>query len=215
MGQFGRINDKGPVRVDHSEVGVGTRGDAALAPQTDEIGRAGAHPAGQLGQVVTAAAGLGPHRGEAELHRGDPAPRLREVARIECLTRRRGRRMVGHHPGEQTLGKPLPQRVPVALPADGRRALVQGRSVGNLVGGERQIVRAGLHGQRDPGVTGGENVVQGTRRGQVQDVQAGTGRGRQRGEPGHRLGLRGRWTRGQPARERPARHRRRASQDRR
>ncbi len=80
MGQLRGIDDKGPVRVDHDEVGVRARDDPALVPQADEIGWSGAHPAGQIGQVMTAAASLGPHRGEAELHRRDPAPRLREVA---------------------------------------------------------------------------------------------------------------------------------------
>ena len=84
--------------------------------------------------------------------------------------------------------------------ADRRRALVGRRTIGNLFGAEREVVRASLDGDRNTLRACRGNGGQGVGRSEVHDVDAGTGVTRETHEhiDGRVLG-RG-WTAGQPCR---------------
>ena len=71
--------------------------------------------------------------------------------------------------------QPLPQQFPVGGLADRRAALVGGGAVGDFLGHEGQVVRAGLHGEADAVALGAGDHGQGVRGRQVQDVGAGAG----------------------------------------
>ena len=85
----------------------------------------------------------------------------------------RARRVVGHDRGDPPVPEGLPQPFPVLGVSDRGRALVLGRAVGDLLGRERQVVRAGL--DRDARA-GARRVVETGRRREVEHVGPAPGR---------------------------------------
>ena len=66
---------------------------------------------------------------------------------------------------------PLPEQFAIGGLADRRATLELGRAVRDLLGAESEVVRARLHGQRDPAATRVRDHVQRLGTGQVQDVR--------------------------------------------
>src|SRR5437762_1268744 len=108
------------VRIEHHQVGIGPRGDAALAAQTGEPGRPLGEPASEVARVVAARARAGPRDGERQLERGHAAPRAEEVAGLEALQLRGGWGVVARHEVDRPLGQTGPQALAV-LPLTNRR----------------------------------------------------------------------------------------------
>ena len=67
-----------------------------------------------------------------------------EVAALRQLQRRRARAVVGDDEVDHALAQRLPERLAVLVLADRRRALVVGGAVGDRLGLEAEVVRAGL-----------------------------------------------------------------------
>ncbi len=158
------------------EIGVTTDGDGALA--TGEPGKARrrrAHPLDDVTHAVTTRLRGGPDGGEADLQGRDPAPGLHEVAGARALHLRRGRRVVGDHLVDEALAERIPQLLAVVRLADGRRALEGGGAVRDLLGGEREVVRARLDGERYARVAGAAEGGERIRRGEMNDVRARAG----------------------------------------
>ena len=59
--------------------------------------------------------------------------------------------MIGRDEVDLAGGERLPQALAIGPRPNGRRALERGRAVGDLLGGERQVVRTRLDRQRDAG----------------------------------------------------------------
>src|SRR2546426_11447791 len=68
------IDGESRVRIEHHQVGIGPRGDAALAAQAGEPGRPLGEPASEVSRVVAASARTGPRDGEPQLERGQTGP---------------------------------------------------------------------------------------------------------------------------------------------
>src|SRR6185503_7855457 len=68
---------------------------------------------------------------------------------VAPLHRRRRRRVIGRDEIERAVEEALPQRVAVGSAADWRRTLELGGAVGDLVAGEREVVRARLRRYRN------------------------------------------------------------------
>ena len=139
------------IRIDNHEVGVVSRArsrpcvrrgrPAAPARRTSTRRAARAECRAVAAPVHTT--------GSDELQRRDAAPRREEVAVVDVLERRRRRRVIG---GDQ-IDLPVVERVPQALAmlalANRRRAFQRRVAVGDIFGAERQVVRAGLDGDRN------------------------------------------------------------------
>ena len=120
--------------------------------------------------------GLRPHRARAELQRTDPAEGAPEVA--VALHFRGARRVVGHHHVECAVAAaPSHSRSRFAASRIGGHAANSVAAVGNRLGGERQVVRAGLGRDGHAGPLGVGEQRQHLRAGDVDDVGPGAGRG--------------------------------------
>ena len=147
--QGGGVDGELLVGREDGEVGVAADGDRApwRSARRSAAGRCG-HPAHDVGQGEAAARRLGPHRRQAELQRGDAAPGGAEVAGRRALEVRGAGRVVGDHEVDHAVAQRPPQPFAVLGLADRRAALELGGAVGDLLGVEDQVVRAGLDGQR-------------------------------------------------------------------
>ena len=151
MVEVPRLHHEARLRIPHHQVGIGSRRDPPLpAVQAGQPGRRGAHPPGQVGDREAALPRAGPHRGQGELQRGDPAPGAAEVSGLDLLQIGRAGRVVGRDQVEDSLAEGLPEPFPVLRRADRRSALEGDAAVGDLAGGERQIVGAGLGRDQEP-----------------------------------------------------------------
>ncbi|HEX5595313.1 MAG TPA: hypothetical protein VFX61_04700, partial [Micromonosporaceae bacterium] len=117
---------------------------------------------------------------EGQLQRGDAAPGGPEVAAVQRLEVHGRRGVVGDHDVEDAVPQAAPERLPVGRLADRRAALERGGAVGDLLGGERQVVRAGLRGDPDTIGPGRGEKRQHLAAGHVQDVHPAAGLARQR-----------------------------------
>ena len=61
--------------------------------------------------------------------------------------------MVGHDQVDDPVFQPLPKQLPIHTTSNRRRTLALRRSIGNRLGLEMQIVRAGLDAHRQPFVS--------------------------------------------------------------
>jgi hypothetical protein len=148
--QFRRVHGELLVRGEHAQVRVPPDLDGTLAGQPGQFRGCPRHPPRYFGQRYVPAARRRPHRGQAELQTGDAAPRLTEVAGVEAFQLGGARRVVAHHAVDDAVGEPLPQHVLVGGVADRRAALELRRAVLDLLRGQREVVRAGLDGDRHP-----------------------------------------------------------------
>src|SRR5438270_7444286 len=83
---------------------------------------------------------MSPYDRQRQLDRRDAAPRADKIS--WTLQRRRRRRMIARDEAERTALEPVPQRLTVTARSNRWRAFEFCRAVGNLVVGDREIVRA-------------------------------------------------------------------------
>ena len=83
--------------------------------------------------------------------------------------------MIGRDQVEHPLLQRLAERRAMARLTDRRRALVLGRSIGNVVGRKGQVMRTGFRRDRDSGVFGRRNRVYRFGRRDVDNVNARAG----------------------------------------
>ena len=142
-----RVDDERLVRGEERRVGVVADRDPALAPQPDQRGRALA-PSSATTSASACPRGraCGPDRRQAELQRGDPAPGRPKSPMSSRLSSGVHGEWSRDHAVDQPVGQPLPQQLAVGRLADRRAALELGGAVRDLLGGEGQVVRAGLRG---------------------------------------------------------------------
>ncbi len=140
------------VRREHREVGDAPGGEPAAVGEPDEVRRRRRHPPDDGRQGDAALAGGGPDDGQPQLDGRDPAPGRAEVALVEALELGGARRVVRHDAVDRAVEQPPPQGVLLGAVADRRAALERRVAVGDLVRGEREVVRARLDG--DPGADG-------------------------------------------------------------
>ena len=157
---------------ERDQVGVPADRDRALARQAGQPGRRLGHPADHVGPARCPARRAPVQTaGQRHLQRGDAAPGRAEVADVEPLEVRGARRVVADDEVDVAVAQRRPQRLAVRRLADRRAALERRRAVGHLLGGEGQVVRAGLDG--DPHALGA-GLPQHRQRvgvGQVDDVR--------------------------------------------
>jgi len=94
--------------------------------------------------------------------------------------------VVGDDGVDRAVEQALPEQVPVGRLADRRAALVRGGAVGHLLGGEDQVVRAGLGGDPHAVAAGAGEHGQRVGRRHVQDVRGGGGPAGALDHPGDR-----------------------------
>ena len=183
-----RVHRYARLGVEDDEVGVAARGDRSLA-----VGSARPPPTGRRPSSR--------HVGEGEA--AGAAPRSRRRAARAGARRSRPRHATGR-PRPAASARAARASDPSRWCRSGRRAgparaargsrargsagaLEPGISVGDLLGGEGQIVRAGLDRQRQPLLAGPRDHRQGVGRRQVDDVDAGSpSRGTGRSSAGSR-----------------------------
>src|SRR5262245_47461126 len=83
-----------------------------------------------------------PHHRQAQLQRSDSTPHAPE---IPCLHTGWARGMVTGHRIDHALRERLPEPLPILTLADRRRALEFGAAIGNVFGGERQVMGTGFY----------------------------------------------------------------------
>src|SRR2546425_1280739 len=170
------VDGKGRIGVPDDEVGVAPRRDPALAvAYSGQAGGAGGEPARQLLRAVSPRPLGGPRGGQQQLERGDAAPRREEVAGLEALQRGGGGGVVAREEVDDPAGEPVPQSLAVLPLADRGGALERRGAVRDLLGGEREIVRAGLDGDRQPRRPRPRQGVERARRGEMHDVHGAAG----------------------------------------
>ena len=145
-----RIDDELRVRIPDDEIGVASRLRSPLCDRSDRrappapalIQRARAAPAARTYAKPPAGGDATPvHIAASDSSSEAMPPQARdEVA--GTLQGRRRRRMVGRDEIQHASLESLPQRFAMVRLANRRRALELGGAVGNLFGGERQVVRA-------------------------------------------------------------------------
>ena len=124
-------------------------GDRAFASgEADELSGVQGHPARQVGEREPALARRRPDGRQRQLERRDAAPRSKDVARVQVLELRRSGRVVRADRVDQTFTQALPQPFAILTLSDRRRALEARVAVGDLFGGEREVMGTGLDGQR-------------------------------------------------------------------
>ena len=159
----------------------------------------------------TAAGGdAGPDGRQRDLQRGDATPGTQKISGLRILHRRQRRRVIGRDQLNRPVHQGVPQPVPVLAAPNRRRALEGRRAVLNLLGFERQVVRARFGRDRQPRRS--RRVEHGQRPGrdQVDDVRARTELAAQRDQEANGLVLRLRRSRRQIRRVPPRITRRRA-----
>lgn len=128
-----------------------------------------------LGNTLNGDATLGGLRheeAEAEAEGADAAPGLHDVAVVEAFERGDAGAVVADDAVDGAVGERDPERVAVGGAADGRAALELGAAGGDVRGGEREVVEARLHGEREAGRLGSANERERARGGEVHNVQA-------------------------------------------
>ena len=180
MVQHAWRDGEGGIRIPNDEIGVATHRDGALARgEAGDVCRRGAHPARQVPDRAAAPACFRPHDRQRQLQSRDATPGRGEVAGFEPLQVRRARGVIGHHHVDDAAAERIPESRLIFTAADRRGALEVGRTIGHVLGGERQIVRAGFDRDREAlGARLGEER-QRIRRRQVHDVNGAAGLARQ------------------------------------
>ncbi len=187
---------EGGVWIERDEVGVAARSDPALSRrEAGETRRRFRHPLGEPADRDPPPLRLRPHDGQRELQRRDTAPRGHEVALLLLLERGRARRVIGDDEADRPVHERVPERVLVGALAHGRRALELGAPVADLLGREREVVRAGLGAERQAVAPRLGDERGGARGGEVDDVDLRAQLAAQPQEQCHRLPLPGRRTR--------------------
>ena len=83
--------------------------------------------------------------------------------------------MIGDDLVDDAFAKGIPEVLAVVALADRWRAFELGRAVRDLLRGKREVVRAGLDGERHLGLAGGAEERQRIGRREMNDVRAGPG----------------------------------------
>ena len=183
--QPGRIDDERLIRRERHQVGV------ARPERSGPCGPGRPRRAGSLAiQRATSVSRVAPRRGPGSRPRAARSARRRSRPRRPRSRRARRRLSAGGH-GEWSdttqsmvpVAERRPQPLAVGPAADRRAALELGRAVRDLLGGEGQVVRAGLGGDRHPVPPGRGDQPQRVGAGQVQDVHPGAGRPASAGSP--------------------------------
>ena len=169
------IDDEGLLRGDDGEVGVIADGDGPLAGDAEARAGVRGEPSGDVAQADAELLAGGPHRRQPELDGGDASPGRAEVPGVLPLEVDGARRVVRGDVVDGAVLEALPQGPAVVVLAQRRTALVLGGAVGDELGGEGEVVRAGLDGDPDALPLGGADGRQGLGGGQVEDVRPGAG----------------------------------------
>ena len=144
-----RIDDELRVRIEDDQIRVEPHLDRSLRMlQTGKPSRCLAEPSRKAFDRHASLNGAGPHSRQPDLQRCDAAPRAQKIAVVEMFERRWRRRMIrGDEVDRASRARSIaPSRS--ARPRIGGAHLNAGGAVRDLLGGERQVVRAGLDGQR-------------------------------------------------------------------
>ena len=104
-----------------------------------------------------------------------PPQAARRSPSSRCFERGWRRRMIGGDEVDRVARRAPPQAIAICPPADRRRALERRRAVGDLLGGERQVVRAGFDGDGDARAPRSGDRVERVGRREVHDVHARAG----------------------------------------
>jgi hypothetical protein len=94
--------------------------------------------------------------------------------------------VVGHDAVDDAFGEPTPQQLGILSLADRWAALELCGAVRHLLGGEREVVRAGLHGDRGAAAACRGEGRKGVRAGEMKNVDAAARRLRHRDHPVYR-----------------------------
>ena len=140
-----RIDDEARFGVPRHQARELAGGDrAAIVIETEQLRRTRAQPLGEALEREAARQRAGPDHWQRELDRRDAAPGAREVAVGRGFQCWRHGRVIARHQIDGAVGERVPQRFSIGASANRRRALVARVAVGDVLGGEVQVVRAGL-----------------------------------------------------------------------
>ena len=173
--QRARVDRERVIDPEDREVRGGAGLDDAGTAQTGDRGRSGREERKDALERDAAAPSLGPHGRQSDLQARDPAPRESEITATGALQVDGARRVVAHDRVDRAVDHALPEQIAIRRVADRRAALELARTVGDLLRDDRQVVRAGLDGQRDALGLGGSDGRQRVGVAQVQDVGARAG----------------------------------------
>jgi hypothetical protein len=199
MAQNGVVHYELLLRMPENKIRVVAGGDGALAAgESGQTGGARAKPRGQPLGRVSPCPSSGPDRGKPKLERRDAAPGSEEIAILPELHRRWRRGMVAHNRVQPVTRQRLPQVLAVPRLSDRRGALELRGAVGNLFGGEAEVVRAGLrcHPNAFRASRGDQREGLGGR--DVDDVDSKPPLAREADQESHRIRFRGDWAAGEP-----------------
>ena len=146
-----RVDDRLYLRIPHDQVGIAADGDCALRGEAGKPRRTFGQPYRHALDRNASLGGTGPDNRQSELQRSDAAPRAHEVAVVEVLQARRRRRMIGGDQVDFACGQRRPQTLAIVPRSNGRRTFERRGAIDDVLGGERQVMRAGLDGQRSTG----------------------------------------------------------------
>ena len=138
------------VGIPDHQIGVEARRDAPLARrQPGQPRRRRAHPGGDVGERRGRAARASVQTAGSPSCSDAMPPQARwKSPRSAQLERGRARAVIGDHEIDHAVEQRAPERLAVLALADRRRALELGGAVGDRLGLEAQVVRAGLDRDR-------------------------------------------------------------------
>src|ERR1700761_8058101 len=112
--------------------------------ESGELCGCAAHPAGDVFESSAAMRGVGVDDRKGEREAGDAAPGLIEAASVDALPLRRAWGVVRDDHVDDAIVQAAPEGLLIFSAADWWGALQQSCTVGDIFGGEVQIVWAGL-----------------------------------------------------------------------